>query len=228
MRGTGRGRSERGGAARGRGRGNFREYLSSDTTSHPQIQPIGVVGTSLETGQLSNPSEGPMQTQQKQRGPIQRTSPETQSSRNLDESLRLSVEAEIGTARLHVIYSSYNNDKDRSSHHLEDVDLDDWKHLVEYFDSDKFKRNPLTGEKETSDKIWEIQHTRKNVNGECVWLDPQSEQIHGQLQKLVVEQQSKEIELRMTGDEILTSVLGEKSGYVWGKGYNKPTKKNQT
>ncbi|KAF3633037.1 putative formin-like protein 3-like [Capsicum annuum] len=33
----------------------------------------------------------------------------------------------------------------------------------------------------------------------------------------------------MTGDEILTSVLGEKSGYVWGKGYGKkPTKKNQT
>ncbi|PHU08785.1 hypothetical protein BC332_20645 [Capsicum chinense] len=80
--------------------------------------------------------------------------------------------------RLHVIYSSYNNDKDRLSHLPEDVELDDWKHLVEHFGSDKFK---------------------------------------GQLQQLVVEQQSEEIELCMTGVEILTSVLSEKSGYVWGK-----------
>ncbi|PHT49906.1 hypothetical protein CQW23_09653 [Capsicum baccatum] len=63
-------------------------------------------------------------------------------------------------ARLHVIYSSYDNNKDRLSHQLEDVELDDWKHLVEYFGTDEFRRNPLTGEKETPDKIWEIQHTR--------------------------------------------------------------------
>ncbi|KAM3201085.1 hypothetical protein P3L10_033448 [Capsicum annuum] len=50
MRGIGRGKSGRVGAGRGRGRGSFRECLSSDTTSQPQIQPIGVVGTSLETG----------------------------------------------------------------------------------------------------------------------------------------------------------------------------------
>ncbi|PHT74133.1 hypothetical protein T459_21410 [Capsicum annuum] len=101
----------------------------------------------------------------------------------------------------------YSNDKDRLLHRPEDVELDDWKHLVEHFGSDKFKRNPLTGEKDTPDKIWEIQHTRKNVNRERVWLDPQSEQIHGQLQQLFIEQQSEEIELRMTRDEILTSVL---------------------
>ncbi|PHT27271.1 hypothetical protein CQW23_33125 [Capsicum baccatum] len=194
-----------------------------------------------------------------QRGLIQRTSPETQSSRNLDESVHLSVEAETDAdnidrvvgfgardivnycgwimrttvsfkdgswqnivlkhgeamwlcswkltsqvvfldvnladqkswkARLHVIYSSYNNDKYRLLHRPEDVELDDWKHLVEHFGSDKFK---------------------------------------GQLQQLIVEQKSKEIELRMIRDEILTLVLGEKSGYVQGKGYGKkPTKKNQT
>ncbi|KAF3619082.1 putative transcriptional regulator STERILE APETALA-like [Capsicum annuum] len=245
-----------------------------------------------------------------QRGPIQRTSPETQSSRNLDESVRLSVEAEtvshinknkgrgkyksktvdfkfkhggkikimipddidraVGSGARDIVNyygwfmrttvsfrdGSWQNivlkhgeamwyrvkDKfevgsglpehklqDRLSHRPENVELDDWKHLVEHFGSDKFKRNPLTREKETPDKIWEIQHTRKNVNGERVWMDPQSEQIHGQLQQLVVEQQSEEIELRMTGDEILTSVLIEKLGYVWGKGYGKkPTKKNQT
>ncbi|KAF3630431.1 hypothetical protein FXO38_14694 [Capsicum annuum] len=234
-----------------------------------------------KTGQSSNPSEGLLQTQQIQRGPIQRTSPEAQSSRNLDESVRLSVEAETSAvshinkkkgrgkykfktvdfkfkhgekikimipddidravdsgARDIVNYcgwiirtivsfrdrswqniflkhgeemwyriklsmritsdgiftnrqkigcddecffsdnlhycvekpypylarvTCYNNDKDRLSHRPEDVELDDWKHLVEHFGSDKFK------------------------------------------------------------------VLGEKSGYVRGKGYGKkPTKKNQT
>ncbi|PHT66900.1 hypothetical protein T459_31325 [Capsicum annuum] len=56
----------------------------------------GVVGTSLDTGQSSNPSEGPLQTQKMQRGPIQKTSLETQSSRNLDESVCLSLEDETG------------------------------------------------------------------------------------------------------------------------------------
>ncbi|PHT93387.1 hypothetical protein T459_01269 [Capsicum annuum] len=114
-------------------------------------------------------------------------------------------------ARLHVIYSSYENEKDRLSHRPKDVELDDWNHLVEYFGTDEFKRNPLTGENETPDKIWEIKHTRNNVNGERVWLDPQSEQIHGQLQQLVIEQQSEETDNPMTSNEILSLVLGVRS-----------------
>ncbi|KAM3264290.1 hypothetical protein P3L10_001284 [Capsicum annuum] len=114
-------------------------------------------------------------------------------------------------ARLHVIYSSYENEKDRLSHRPKDVELDDWNHLVEYFGTDEFKRNPLTGENETPDKIWEIKHTRNNVNGEHVWLDPQSEQIHGQLQQLVIEQQSEETDNPMTSNEILSLVLGVRS-----------------
>ncbi|KAM3382586.1 hypothetical protein P3S68_008160 [Capsicum galapagoense] len=42
-------------------------------------------------------------------------------------------------ARLHVVYSSYNNDKYRLSHRPEDVELDHWKPLVEHYGSDKFK-----------------------------------------------------------------------------------------
>ncbi|KAF3639394.1 putative formin-like protein 3-like [Capsicum annuum] len=42
-------------------------------------------------------------------------------------------------SRLHVIYSSYSNDKDRLSHCPEDFEWDNWKHLVEHFGSDKFK-----------------------------------------------------------------------------------------
>ncbi|KAM3269293.1 hypothetical protein P3S67_030175 [Capsicum chacoense] len=78
-------------------------------------------------------------------------------------------------------------------------------------------RDPLTGEKETPDKIWEIQHACKNVNGE-----------RGQLHQLVVEQQSEEIENPMTSDEILSLVLGVRSGYVRVKGHGKkPPKKSQ-
>ncbi|KAM3382941.1 hypothetical protein P3S68_008516 [Capsicum galapagoense] len=89
-------------------------------------------------------------------------------------------------------------------------------------------RDPLIGEKETPDKIWEIQQTRKNVNRERVWLDPQSKEIYGQLHQLIIEQQSEEIENPMTSDMILSSVLGVRSGYVRGKGHGKkPLKKSQ-
>ncbi|XP_055830842.1 uncharacterized protein LOC129899859 [Solanum dulcamara] len=156
-------------------------------------------------------------------------------------------------ARLHNSYSAYDTDEERLSHRPEDVELEDWKYLVKYFGSEKFKvvsernkknrekqitkhscgtrsfaevdeRNPESGEKDTPDKVWEIQHTRKKDNGERVWFDL----LQGQLQQLVVEQQSEEIEHPMTRDEILSSVLGEISVYVREKGYGKkPPKKSQ-
>uniref|UniRef100_A0A1U7W3C0 Uncharacterized protein LOC104224561 n=1 Tax=Nicotiana sylvestris TaxID=4096 RepID=A0A1U7W3C0_NICSY len=92
---------------------------------------------------------------------------------------------------------------------------------------EKSTRNPITGEIDTPDKVWEIQHTRKDDRGELVWVDPQSQQIHGQLQEVVTQQQSEEIEHPMTRDEILSTVLGERTGYVRGKGYEKkPPKKS--
>ncbi|KAM3216257.1 hypothetical protein P3L10_025698 [Capsicum annuum] len=99
MRGSGQGKSGRGGTGRGRGHGSFPERVSSETTCHPQIQPIGVIAPSLETIQSSSPSQGPLQIERISSGPIQRISPETQSSRNLDENVRLSVEAETGAVR---------------------------------------------------------------------------------------------------------------------------------
>ncbi|PHT76927.1 hypothetical protein T459_20449 [Capsicum annuum] len=271
MRGAGRGKSGRGGAGRGRGRGSFAERTSFETTSNPQIQPMGFIVPSLETGQSSNPSQGPLQTERMPSGPVKRTSPETQSSRTLDENVRLSVEAESGAgfeardivnycgfimrttisfrdgnwqkivlkhgeamwlrvrdkfevrnelpehklqgfvistmqrlfrtrkARLHVIYSSYDNDKDRLSHRPEDVELDDWKHLVEYFGTNEFKRNPLRGKRRH-----QIKSGRSNIH-------------------------SEEKDNLMTSDKILSSVLGVRSGYFRGKEYGKkPPKKSQT
>ncbi|KAH0761318.1 hypothetical protein KY290_017391 [Solanum tuberosum] len=122
-------------------------------------------------------------------------------------------------ARLHKFYSAYSTDEDRLSHRPEDVELEDWKYLV---------KEILNREKKTHQIKFGRFNTRKNTNGEREWLDPQSQQIHGQLQQLVVEQQSDEIEHRMTRDDILSSVLGERSGYVQGKGYGKkPPKKTQ-
>ncbi|XP_059305621.1 uncharacterized protein LOC132057171 isoform X2 [Lycium ferocissimum] len=338
MRGTGRGKSGRGGT--GCGRGNFRGRGNSGTTSQPQIQSIGINEVPLEIGQSSNPSQGTLQSGQISCNPLQRTSPETQSSRNLEENACPSPEAENGAvsrinkkrgrgkyksktvdiktkyggkitimipddidravgsgardivnysglimrtyisfregkwqkivlkygeamwlqvknkfevcgglrehklqgfvissmqrlfrawkARLHTDYLRYSTDEERLSHRPEDVQLEDWKYLVKYFGSEEFKRDPVSGEKDTPDKVWEIQHTHKNVNGERVWLDSKSQQIHGQLQQLVVEQQSEEVEHPMTREEMYSSILGQRSGYVRGFGYGKkPPRKTQ-
>lgn len=324
MKGTGRGRGRgKGNSGRdgaGGGRGNFRERECFGTTSQPPIQQIRVDEVSLETRHTPNPSQGRLQVEQISSDPLQRTSPGTQSSRNLEESICPSLEVEIGAglimrssisfqdgnwqnivskhgeamwykvkdkfevsgglrahklqgfvistmqrlfrawkARLHNHYCAYSTDEDRLSNRPEDVELEDWKYLVKYFGSEKFKvisernknnrekqitkhscgtssfaeveestRDPLSGELDSPDKVWEIQHTRKSASGERVWLDPQSQQIHSQLKQLVVQQQSEEIETPMTRDVILSSVLGERSGYVRGKGYGKkPPKKAQ-
>ncbi|OIT19582.1 hypothetical protein A4A49_64468, partial [Nicotiana attenuata] len=156
-------------------------------------------------------------------------------------------------------YSKYNTNEERLSHRPEDVELEDWKYLIQYFGSPEFKvvsernkrnrekqiikhtcgtksfaeeeestRNPITGELDTPDKVWEIQHTRKDDRCELVWLDSQSQQIHGQLQEVVAQQQSEDIEHPMTRDEILSSVVGERTGYIRGKGCGKkpPEKSN--
>ncbi|KAH0675940.1 hypothetical protein KY285_023741 [Solanum tuberosum] len=89
-------------------------------------------------------------------------------------------------------------------------------------------KDPQTGKKATADIVWELQHTRKNDKGELLWSDPQSQEVHGRIQALVTDQQQLEENANpMTGDEILATVLGERTGYVRGKGYGKrPPRKN--
>ena len=40
------------------------------------------------------------------------------------------------------------------------------------------QRDPITGEYATPDVVWELQHTRKNKEGETLWSDPKSQEIH--------------------------------------------------
>ncbi|WMV29613.1 hypothetical protein MTR67_022998 [Solanum verrucosum] len=42
-------------------------------------------------------------------------------------------------ARLHNHYCAYSTDEDKLSNLPEDVELEDWKYLVKYFGSEKFK-----------------------------------------------------------------------------------------
>ncbi|XP_059311964.1 uncharacterized protein LOC132063443 isoform X2 [Lycium ferocissimum] len=89
-------------------------------------------------------------------------------------------------------------------------------------------RDRLTGEKAPPDRVWELQHTRKNDKGELLWSDEQSQRVYGQIQELVAQQQYEQNENPKTGDEILAAILGERTGYVRGKGYGKkPLKKSR-
>ncbi|KAF7800644.1 uncharacterized protein G2W53_044926 [Senna tora] len=120
--------------------------------------------------------------------------------------------------RLHTHYKKFPTDQERLDNRPIYVTPEDWNWLVEHYSSDTFKRDPATREKATPDAVWEIQHTHK-TNGGRVWLDPKPKEIHGRLKELVSQQ--KDNQHTLTGDEILESVLGEKSGYVRGKGYGK-------
>ncbi|KAF7812110.1 uncharacterized protein G2W53_033086 [Senna tora] len=151
--------------------------------------------------------------------------------------------------RLHTHYKKFPIDQERLDNRQIDVTPEDWNCLVEHYSSDTFKvvsernkrkrekqvirhtygprsfaeveeltRDPATGKMATPDAVWDIQHTHK-TNWGRIWLDPKSKEIHGRLQKLVFQQ--KDNPHPLTGDEILEYVLGEKSGYVRGKGYEK-------
>ncbi|KAF7801069.1 uncharacterized protein G2W53_044416 [Senna tora] len=146
-------------------------------------------------------------------------------------------------------YKKYDNDEDRLKHQPDNVSPEDWRWLGHHFGTPEFKamsernkrnrskqttkhicgsksfaeieestRYPETGELASPDCVWEKQHARKK-NGEWVWSDPQSQEIHGRIHQLVNEERAKgEDEPHMNRDEILKSVIGERSGHVRGKG----------
>ncbi|KAF7822087.1 uncharacterized protein G2W53_027542 [Senna tora] len=134
-------------------------------------------------------------------------------------------------SNLHEEYKAYATDELRLENQPDSISPEDWRWLLEYFATPQFKRDLNTGELAPPDIVWEMQHARTK-QGVLVWSDPQSQEIHGRIQQLVNEQAEVPVEgPRMSRDEILASVLGERSGYVRGKGYGAmPAKRklNQT
>nr|XP_016470965.1 PREDICTED: uncharacterized protein LOC107793189 isoform X2 [Nicotiana tabacum] len=235
MRGIGRGKRGRGGTSCGRkifqGRGNF------GATSQPHIQTGRVSDASVEMGQPSNPNQGTLQIGRVSTNSLQIPSLETQSSQNVAEPVHCSPEAEncaisssnkkIGRGRGKYKSKSLEVVSERNKRNRENQIIKHTCGTKSFAEVEESTRNPITGELDTPDKVWEIQHTRKDDRGELVWLDSQSQQIHGQLQEVVAQQQSEDIKHPMTRDEILSSVVGERTGYVRGKGYRKnPPKKS--
>ncbi|KAH0718974.1 hypothetical protein KY285_015005 [Solanum tuberosum] len=117
-------------------------------------------------------------------------------------------------------YLLYNTDEERLSHRPESVSPVDWEYMVSYFGSTKFKsvsaKNKSNREKQTT----------KHSCGSKSFAEV--EESTGRIQALVTDQQQLEENANpMTGDEILATVFGERTGYVRGKGYGKrPPRKN--
>ncbi|KAF7832986.1 uncharacterized protein G2W53_015319 [Senna tora] len=134
-------------------------------------------------------------------------------------------------SNLHEEYKAYATDELRLENQPDSISPEDWRWLLEYFATPQFMRDLITGELAPPDIVWEMQHARTK-QGVLVWSDPQSQEIHGRIQQHVNEQAEVPVEEpRMLRDEILASVLGERSEYVRGKGYGSMTSKrklNQT
>ncbi|KAF7800647.1 uncharacterized protein G2W53_044923 [Senna tora] len=156
-------------------------------------------------------------------------------------------------SNLHEEYKAYATDELRLENQPDSISPEDWRWLLEYFATPQFKaqsernkinrskqttkhccgpksfaeveeatRDLITGELAPPNIVWEMQHARANTR--CISVS--------RIQELVNEQAEVPVEEpRMSRDEILASVLGERSGYVRGKGYGAiPAKRklNQT
>ncbi|OMO51239.1 hypothetical protein CCACVL1_29914 [Corchorus capsularis] len=68
--------------------------------------------------------------------------------------------------RLHKHYKSFSNDKERLKNTPDDLSPEQWKACIALFGSEKYKVDPVTGEKPIADIIWFQQHARKNADGQ--------------------------------------------------------------
>ncbi|KAF7835456.1 uncharacterized protein G2W53_010315 [Senna tora] len=113
---------------------------------------------------------------------------------------------------LHVYhYQKYDNDEDRLKHQPDNVSPEDWRWLVHHFGTPEFKAVSERNKRNRS------KQTTKHICGPKSFAEV--EESMGRIQQLVNEERTKgEDEPHINRDEILQSVLGERSGHVRGKG----------
>ncbi|OMO85703.1 hypothetical protein COLO4_21469 [Corchorus olitorius] len=117
--------------------------------------------------------------------------------------------------RLHKHYKSFSNDKERLKNTPDNLSPEQWKACIALFGSEKFKVDPVTGEKPTANIIWFEQHARKNADGKMEYNDEESKRVG------LVQKNEEERVVQTTQEQMLVQVLGATSGYRPGFGYGK-------
>ncbi|MQL99229.1 hypothetical protein Taro_031952 [Colocasia esculenta] len=109
-------------------------------------------------------------------------------------------------------YQSYATDEDRLQNPLEDINANEWAWLVNYFGSKKFK---AMSEK---NKINRSKHVISHITGrrsfkQVSWAE---ETVKDKLEELA--SQPCDSPVASTPEEVLSLVVGQRSGYVRGRG----------
>ncbi|XP_059292478.1 uncharacterized protein LOC132045922 [Lycium ferocissimum] len=118
--------------------------------------------------------------------------------------------------RLHDHFKKFATEEERLQNKPKEVNEVEWKFLVEYFNSDDFKRDINTGKEPNLQKLWELTHTK---NGR--WVNDASAELNDKLKEIVAEQ-IQDVEEDTDVDPIINAafvrIMGETSGYCRGQG----------
>ncbi|WVZ93773.1 hypothetical protein U9M48_039730 [Paspalum notatum var. saurae] len=97
---------------------------------------------------------------------------------------------------LHATYKCYNTDELRRRNKPDDVGVEEWDYLMEYFGTDaKFQRNPETGQEPDDIELWELGHLKIGL-----WSNTESQAVH-------------------VGKPLEKTALGTRNSYAHGRGY---------
>ncbi|XP_060185245.1 uncharacterized protein LOC132614739 isoform X2 [Lycium barbarum] len=118
--------------------------------------------------------------------------------------------------RLHDHFKKFATEEERLQNKPKEVNEVEWKFLVEYFNSEDFKRDINTGKEPNLQKLWELTHTK---NGR--WVNDASAELNDKLKEIVAEQ-IQDVEEDTDVDPIINAafvrIMGETSGYCRGQG----------
>ncbi|MQL98234.1 hypothetical protein Taro_030937, partial [Colocasia esculenta] len=123
--------------------------------------------------------------------------------------------------------ASYATDEDRIQNPPEDINANEWTWLVNYFGSQKFKamseRNKVNRSKQRNEggeplahELWRLTHQKKDGS----WGSEQSRQVYETVKDKLEELASQPCDspVASTPDEVLSLVVGQRSGHVRGRG----------